>query len=211
MRFASGTDRHPGLNIHGRDPDAHRAAEPVIFGFWIFLMSDLVLFALLMATYASMSLHGIAGGPTPRQAGDLASAGVETALLLASSFTFSLTSLALKYRDDRRALVGWMALTGLLGLGFLGCEAKDFASLIGKGWAPELSGFLSAHFTLLGTHFLHVACGLAWMAVMFVQIAVRGLDQAVATRIMRLALFWHLLDVVWIGIVTLVFLQGSLS
>lgn len=200
---------HPGINIGHTDPEAHARAEPVMFGFWIFLMSDMVLFALLLATYSAMSLHGVAGGPTPQQITDLKSAGIETVLLLASSFTFGLASLALKYRDDKSRLVLWLGVTAVLGLAFLGMEARDFGKLIGEGSTPEQSGFLSAHFTLLGTHALHVAAGLAWMAVLVAQLAFTGLEKTVATRIMRLALFWHLLDVVWVAIVTFVFLYGA--
>ncbi|WP_341713934.1 cytochrome c oxidase subunit 3 [Erythrobacter sp.] len=130
-------------------------------------------------------------------------------MLRASSFTFGRASLALKYRDDKSRLVLWLGVTAVLGLAFLGMEARDFGKLIGEGSTPGQSGFLSAHFTLLGTHALHVAAGLAWMAVLVAQLAFTGLEKAVATRIMRLALFWHLLDVVWVAIVTFVFLYGA--
>ena len=143
---------HAGINIGHADPAGHRQAEPVMFGFWIFLMSDLVLFALLLATYSAMSRHGIAGGPSPREITDLLSAGIETALLLLSSFTFGLASLALKYSDDRRRLLLWLGATATLGIGFLALEMRDFASLVAEGALPQRSGFLSAHFTLLGCH-----------------------------------------------------------
>lgn len=200
---------HPGLNIGSADPEAHRQAGPVMFGFWVFLMSDLVLFALLLATYSAMTRHGIAGGPTPADITDLKSAAIETALLLTSSFTFGMASLALKYREDTGHLFAWLAVTALLGLGFLGLEAMDFAKLAGEGAVPQRSGFLSAHFTLLGMHFLHVAAGLAWMAVVAVQLAMWGLCRAVRLRIMRLALFWHMLDIVWIALFSFVFLAGA--
>ncbi len=201
--------RHPGLSVAPGDAHTESEAEPVIFGFWVFLMSDVVLFALLFATYAAMRAQGIAGGPTPRAITDLAGAAIETALLLTSSFTFGMASLALKYRDDTRRLARWLAITGLLGIAFLGMEARDFATLIGHGAVPQRSGFLSAHFTLLGTHGLHVAAGLVWMAVMFARIAIAGVDDRVRLAIMRLALFWHMLDIVWVGIFTFVFLYGA--
>ena len=202
---------HAGINIGHSDPDAHREAEPVMFGFWIFLMSDLVLFALLLATYSAMSRHGIAGGPTPRDVADLLSAGVETALLLLSSFTFGLASLALKYRRDNRHMLGWLGVTALLGAGFLALEMRDFAMLAADGATPQRSGFLSAHFTLLGCHALHVAAGLGWMALLVVQLTTRGMDRGLRLRFMRLALFWHMLDIVWIAILTFVFLYGAIG
>ena len=165
---------HPGLNIGQTDPGAHLEAEPVMFGFWIFLMSDLLLFALLLATYATLSLHGTAGGPTPRDVTDLASAGIETALLLLSSFTFGLASLALKYRHSRSRLLFWLGVTAVLGVLFLALEARDFARLVAADAVPQRSGFLSAHFTLLGFHALHVAAGLVWLAVAGVFASVIG-------------------------------------
>lgn len=200
---------HPGLNIGHTDREGHQQAEPVMFGFWVFLMSDLILFALLLATYASMTVHGTAAGPTPRDVTDLKSAAMETGLLLTSSFTFGLASIVLKYREDMWPMLGWLGITALLGLGFLGLEAMDFAKLAGEGAVPQRSGFLSAHFTLLGTHFVHVAAGIVWMAVIVVQALKWGISRAVRLRIMRLALFWHMLDVVWIALFTCVFLAGA--
>ena len=200
---------HPGINIAQTDPKAHLEAEPVMFGFWVFLMSDLVLFTLLLATYGAMSVHGMAGGPTPKQVTDLTSAGIETALLLASSFTFALASIALKYDDNQRALKRWLIVTALLGAGFIGMEIKDFITLAGKGQIPQVSGFLSAHYALLGTHMLHVASAIVWMAMIWPQMKVPRLKDLVRLRIMRLALFWHMLDVVWVAIVTFVFLFGA--
>ncbi|QWC56724.1 cytochrome o ubiquinol oxidase subunit III [Erythrobacter sp. 3-20A1M] len=209
--MSAGKNLHPGINIGHVDPGAHRAAEPVIFGFWVFLMSDLVIFALLLATYAAMSVHGIAGGPTPAQVADLPSAAIETGLLLLSSFTMSLATVALKYRPGRAHLRRWLAVTAVLGLAFVGMEAWDFAKLAGQGAVPQRSGFLSAHFTLLGTHALHVSAGLVWMAVLAFQLGRTELEDLVRLRIMRLALFWHLLDVVWIAILTFVFLFGAVG
>lgn len=200
---------HPGLNIGQTDQEGHKQAEPIMFGFWVFLMSDLILFALLLATYASMTVHGVAAGPTPHEVTDLRSAAIETGLLLTSSFTFGLGSLALKYRGDVAGIFIWLGITALLGLAFLGMEIRDFVKLIGEGAIPQRSGFLSAHFTLLGTHFLHVAAAIIWMAILFVQTLKWGISRAVRLRIMRLALFWHMLDVVWIALFTFVFLAGA--
>lgn len=200
---------HPGINIGATEPETHAKAEPIMFGFWVFLMSDLVMFSLLLATYAAMSVHGDAGGPTPAQASDLWTGGGETALLLCSSFTFGMASLALKYRSGSRKLLFWLGVTALLGLGFLGLESYDFISLGMRGAGPETSGFLSARFTLLGMHFLHVSSGLVWMGILAVQVKLWGPEGIVRLRIMRLALFWHMLDVVWIALFSFVFVAGG--
>ncbi|RPF71781.1 cytochrome c oxidase subunit 3 [Aurantiacibacter spongiae] len=201
--------RHPGVAAESSHPEVHRKPEPVMFGFWVFLMSDLVLFAVLLATYATMSVHGVAGGPAPRDVTDLASAAIETALLLASSFTFGLASLAQKYEQDPRQTVRWLLVTAALGLAFLGLEARDFVRLVADGAVPQRSGFLSAHFTLLACHGLHVAAGLLWVGVLLMRMRVGRLQQVVRLRIMRLALFWHMLDIVWVAIVTVAFLFGA--
>ncbi|MES1925548.1 cytochrome (ubi)quinol oxidase subunit III [Salinisphaera sp. T31B1] len=201
--------RHPGLNLGHTDPGTHAAAESVLFGFWIFLMSDLVLFALLFATYAAQSQHGVAGGPTPHSLFELKNPFIETSLLLVSSFTFGMAALALKYRQDRLRLVGWLLVTFALGAGFVYLEGSDFVKYISEGHGPQRSGFLSSFFLLVGTHGLHVTSGLVWMLVMIVQLGVLGLTREVKMRLMRLAIFWHMLDVVWIGIFTFVYLFGA--
>ncbi|MDQ2093646.1 cytochrome c oxidase subunit 3 [Rhodalgimonas zhirmunskyi] len=200
---------YPGMTLEAADRDSHDAAEPVIFGFWIFLMSDLLLFAVLFATYAAMSTHGQADAPGPRELFELGSIFIETMLLLGSTFTFGMASLAMKYDQGAGAVVFWMVVTGLLGAGFLGFEISDFYQFaVIEGAPPQASGFLSSFYALVATHGLHVASALVWMVVMFVQIAVFGLSREVKLRIMRLALFWHMLDVVWVGIFTFVFLFG---
>lgn len=200
--------RHPGLNLGTTDPGTDDAAESLIFGFWIFLMSDLVLFALLFATYAAASQNGTAGGPTPASLFDVKHPFIETCCLLASSFSVGMAMLALKYRGDRVRLVIWLLVTFALGAIFVGFEALDFIKYVTEGHAPERSGFLSSFFALVGTHGLHVSAGLIWMLVMIVQIFVFGLVRDVKTRVMRLAIFWHMLDVVWVCIFTFVYLFG---
>lgn len=203
---------HPGINLAGTDPEGHEAAEEVLFGFWIFLMSDLVLFAVLFATYAAMSVQGIAEGPGPAQVFDLTAAFLETLLLLLSSFAFGFALLAMKYRENRRSVLAWLLATGILGIAFVGMELHDYYVMVTAHAAtPQTSGFLSAYYLLTGTHALHVSSGLVWMAIMAVQIAVFGFDKRVKLRLMRLALFWHMLDVVWIGIFTFVYLFGVTS
>jgi cytochrome o ubiquinol oxidase subunit 3 len=199
--------RHPGLNLgssHGKDDDA---AETMMFGFWVFLMSDAILFGMVFATYAT-SLHATAGGPGPRELYDINSAFIETLLLLASSFTFGMASLVLKYRHGKTRLIGWMVLTLVLGVAFLGFELHDFSSMFAKGGVPSRSGFLSAFFDLVPLHGLHVTAGCIWLLSLVGQIARYGLDTKTKLGIMRLALFWHFLDIVWIAIFSVVYLAG---
>lgn len=199
--------KHPGLNLgaaHGKDD---RAAERLMFGFWVFLMSDAILFGMVFATYLT-SAHATAGGPGPRELYDINSVFIETMLLLASSFTFGMASLALKYKHSKARLIGWMTLTLLLGVGFLSFELHDFVTMFGQGGAPTRSGFLSAFFDLVPLHGLHVAAGCIWLICLVGQIARYGLDTMTKLGIMRLALFWHFLDIVWIAIFSVVYLAG---
>lgn len=217
-----GKRRYPGLNLAHADELAQEQTEEMLFGFWVFLMSDLVLFSLLFATYAAM-LGATAGGPGPHALFDIKSAALETAALLLSSFCFGMASLAMNYRSGRGWLLFWLAATLALGLAFLGLEIHDFISMVTKGGGPNRSGLLSAFFALVGTHGLHVTFGSLWIIVMMVQILVFGHDREksgthasgrrrlvdrVQTRILRLSLFWHFLDIVWIGIFSVVYLQG---
>lgn len=199
--------RYPGLNLGEAHPQAHSAAESMVFGFWVFLMSDAILFGIVFSTYA-VSLHGTAGGPGPRDLYNLGSVFVQTLLLLASSFTFGLASLAMKYRHATARLVGWLVLTLLLGLGFLAFEWRDFGAMIAAGGVPTRSGFLSAFWDLVPLHGLHVSAGCIWLVAMLGQIARYGVDDATKLGILRLALFWHFLDIVWIFIFSVVYLAG---
>jgi cytochrome o ubiquinol oxidase subunit 3 len=201
------TITHPGLNLgpaHGPD---HDAAEPVIFGFWLFLMSDAVLFGLVFATYVS-STAATAGGPGPHALYNIRSVFIETLLLLTSSFTFGMASLALKYKHGTQRLIGWLGVTLVLGVSFLGFEVHDFITMFAKGGVPSRSGFLSAFFDLVPLHGLHVTAGCIWMICLVGQIARFGVDRQVKLGIMRLALFWHFLDIVWIAIFSVVYLKG---
>ncbi len=199
--------KHPGLNLgaaHGEDDDA---AETVMFGFWVFLMSDTILFGMVFATYVT-SLHGTAGGPGPRDLYDIKSVFFETLLLLASSFTFGMASLALKYKHSKPRLIGWMMVTLVLGVAFLAFELHDFGAMFAKGGVPSRSGFLSAFFDLVPLHGLHVTAGCIWLVSLLGQIARYGLDTKTKLGIMRLALFWHFLDIIWIAIFSVVYLAG---
>ncbi len=201
--------RHAGLNL-SIDLEQLREIESDVFGFWIFLMTDAVLFALLFAVYGTM-LPATAGAPGPTQEFKLGSAFIETLLLLTSSFTFGMASLALKRHVRAKRLVLWLVGTLLLGLAFLAMEGHDFSAMTEDHATPDRSGFLSAFFVLVGMHGLHVTIGVIWMVVMLVQIAVLGLDQQVKVNLIRLSLFWHFLDVIWIAIFSVVYLQGLIG
>ncbi len=199
--------KHPGINLGFAHPEAHDAAEEVVFGFWVFLMSDLVIFGLLFATYVMM-IGATAGGPEPRDLFDIRSVAIQTAALLASSFTFGMASLALKYGDTPLRLLLWLAVTLVFGAIFLGFEVHDFLTMFEQGGVPSRSGFLSAFFALVPTHGLHVTAGMVWMVIMMIQVVTFGADTKVKTRILRLGLFWHFLDIVWVGIFSVVYLAG---
>lgn len=198
---------HVGLTLGKEGRPHHARAEPDLFGFWVFLMSDALLFALMFATYGAM-LVGTAGGPGPRDLFELKPTLIETALLLTSSFTWGMASVALKYDDAKPRLLAWMGSTLLLGVAFLSMEVNDFATLFAKGAYPTRSGFLSAFFGLVPLHGLHVFAGCIWILVMMVQVVVIGTDDRTKTNLLRLGLFWHFLDVIWIAIFSVVFLQG---
>ena len=176
------------------------------FGFWIYLMTDLVLFAAIFATYAVLA-HSYAGGPSGKDLFDLHYTFGETMLLLFSSATYGMAVLGMYKARKNRVLV-WLAVTFVLGLGFIFMEINEFYHMILDGNGPQRSGFLSAFFTLVGTHGAHVSLGLVWMAVMVVQVTSKGLTTPVQSRLMRLSMFWHFLDIVWIGVFTIVYLMG---
>ncbi len=201
--------QHPGINLSHSRPQDERHSEVTVFAFWTFLMSDAIVFALLFATYAAM-VGRTAGGPTGAELFDITNAFIETMVLLVSSFTFGMAAVALK-EGRQRAVNLWLAVTVLLGLGFVGLELREFASLLSQGGTAQTSGFLSAFFVLLSTHGLHVVVGCVWIVVMLVQIAVFGLNRQVRSRLLRLGLFWHFLDLVWIMIFTIVYLPAVAS
>ena len=178
------------------------------FGFWIYLMSDAIIFALLFATYVVM-LSGTAGGPTGGELFSLPHTFGETLLLLFSSTTFGFAALAARARDKKAAVL-FLLLTFLLGAGFVAMEVQEFQRMIAMGAGPDRSGFLSAFFTLVGTHGLHVSVGLVSILVMVGQVMLKGLTEPVGSRLFRLGLFWHFLDIVWIGIFSVVYLPGVL-
>jgi cytochrome o ubiquinol oxidase subunit 3 len=187
------------------EPDAYAQRA---FGFWLYLMSDAIIFALLFATYAVM-VGNTAGGPAGKTLFSLPNAFAETMMLLFSSITFGFSALALHARNKTGVLT-WLAVTFVLGLGFVCLEIREFAGLVHAGAGPDRSGFLSSFFTLVGTHGLHVSSGLVWILVLTAQILAKGLSAPVTSRLVRLGLFWHFLDIVWIGIFSVVYLPGVL-
>ncbi len=199
--------RHPGLNLgpaHGKDD---LEAEGVMFGFWVFLMSDTILFSMVFATYVT-SVNATAGGPGPHALYDIKSAFIETMLLLASSFAFGMASLALKYKHSKTRLVFWLTITLVLGISFLSFEVQDFLSMFAKDGIPSRSGFLSAFFDLVPLHGLHVTAACLWLICLVGQIARYGLDTKTKLGVMRLSLFWHFLDIIWVAIFSVVYLAG---
>jgi cytochrome o ubiquinol oxidase subunit III len=176
------------------------------FGFWLYLMSDLIIFATLFATFAVLGSN-YAGGPTGKDLFDLPYVLGETLLLLFSSVAYGLVMLAVHNGMKKWVLIG-LAVTFLLGLGFVSMEINEFHRMIAEGHGPNRSAFLSSYFTLVGTHGTHVTFGLIWMAVMIGQVAVKGLTAPVQSRLMRLSMFWHFLDIIWIGIFSIVYLMG---
>ena len=204
MSSAVATDEHTEFWVT-QEAD-HAAGGSTSLGFWIYLMSDALIFATLFATYGVLSTS-FAGGPGPRQLFELPLVAVNTALLLCSSITFGMASIA-SHEGRVRQTQAWLLVTALFGLGFVAIELHEFAGLIPEGATPQRSAFLSAFFTLVGTHGLHVSIGLIWIAVMLVQVGQRGLNADNQRRLMCLGMFWHLLDVVWIGVFTFVYLLG---
>jgi cytochrome o ubiquinol oxidase subunit 3 len=178
----------------------------VTFGFWIFLLSDIVMFSALFASYAVL-MHATAGGPTGAELFNQVSVAIETACLLASSYTCGLMSLAINSRRSLGTYLG-AVITFVLGAAFLALEIREFAGMIANGATPQRSAFLSAFFTLVGSHGLHVTAGLSWLAVMMAQVAIKGFAVNVQRRLLCFALFWHALDIIWVGLFTVVYLMG---
>jgi cytochrome o ubiquinol oxidase subunit 3 len=178
----------------------------VAYGFWIFLLSDIVMFGALFAGYAVL-VNATAGGPNGAALFNQVTVAIETACLLASSYTCGLMSLAISARR-RVVTYFWALVTFVLGAAFLTLEIREFAHMIASGAAPQRSAFLSAFFTLVGCHGLHVTGGLVWLAVMMAQVAARGFRPTVERRLLCFSLFWHALDIVWVGLFSVVYLMG---
>jgi len=177
------------------------------YGFWLFLLSDIVLFSCLFATYAVLA-DATAGGPRARDIFDLNRVALETACLLASSFFCGLATIAVAKRNQLLTQVA-LAITGLLGLAFILLEASEFAGLNAQGYGPGRSAFLTGFFTLVGCHGLHVSAGLLWLGTMMAQFYAKGFRPDIGRRFLCFSMFWHFLDIIWVAIFSLVYLVGT--
>jgi cytochrome o ubiquinol oxidase subunit 3 len=190
------------------DAEAGPAPKRIVvaYGFWIFLLSDVVMFSALFASYAVL-VRATADGPTSDQLFNQVNVAIETACLLASSYTCGLMSLAANSRRRATTYV-FAAITFVLGAAFLNLEIHEFAAMVVRGATPQRSAFLSAFFTLVGCHGLHVTAGLVWLVVMMAQVAIKGFRPNVGRRLLCFVLFWHTLDIVWVWLFTVVYLMG---
>ncbi|UQZ86094.1 Cytochrome bo(3) ubiquinol oxidase subunit 3 [Paenibacillus konkukensis] len=196
---------HHGHDNHDHDHHDHESLKT--FGFWIFLITDCILFGSLFATY--IVLHGnTAGGPTAKELFSMPGIIAETFILLTSSFTSGLAVLAM-HKGNKNQLIGWLAVTALLGASFVALEVNEFVHMVThEGATISTSGFLSAFFTLVGTHGLHVSLGLCWMIGLMFQLKKHGITSVTKRKVDVISLYWHFLDVVWIFVFTVVYLMG---
>jgi cytochrome o ubiquinol oxidase subunit 3 len=192
----------------GRTGPANKRVT-VGYGFWIFLLSDIVMFSCFFATYAVLR-EGTAGGPGIRQIVELPRVEWETACLLLSSFTCGLSFAATNAKNVLWTQI-FLVVTGFLGLAFVLLEAQEFANLVMQGITPQRSGFLTAFFSLVGCHGLHVTAGLLWLGTMLAQVQVKGFRTEIVHRLICFNLFWHALDIIWVGIFTIVYLMGTVA
>ena len=192
------------LDIEGR----HHPENGTLLGFWLYLLSDLMIFACLFAVYGVLG-RNYAAGPSGADLFDLKLIAANTAILLVSSITYGFAMIAMQKRS-KKGLIRWLIATGILGLGFLAIEIYEFAHLIHLGAGPQRSAFLSSFFALVGTHGLHVLFGVVWLVVLCMQVHRHGLTRANVRRVACLSMFWHFLDVVWIGVFSFVYLMGTL-
>ena len=190
------------------DEHDHPEGASTMLGFWIYLMSDCLIFAMLFAVFGVLG-GNYAGGPGPQMLFELPLVAVNTSALLLSSITYGFAVIAMQNNRAGQTQL-WLAVTAIFGLCFVGIELHEFAGLIRDGATPERSAFLSSFFTLVGTHGLHVSIGLIWIVTMMVQVGRHGLIEANRRRLMCLSMFWHFLDVIWIGVFTFVYLMGML-
>jgi cytochrome o ubiquinol oxidase subunit 3 len=194
--------------FHLEDEHVHAEGSSTMLGFWIYLMSDCLIFAVLFATFGVLGTS-FAAGPAPKDLFELELVALNTAMLLLSSLTFGFAMLEM-VKSNVRGTLAWLVVTAVFGLAFVGIELYEFAHLIHIGATPQRSAFLSSFFTLVGTHGLHVTFGIVWLATLWFQIRRYGLIEANKRRLMCLSLFWHFLDVIWIGVFTVVYLMGVL-
>lgn len=207
MNVAITFETRPDLALNTSEAGPASKRIVVAYGFWIFLLSDIVMFSALFAAFAVL-MRATAGGPSGAQLFNQTSAAIETVALLASSYTCGLMSLSVSSRR-RSAVYAFAAVTFVLGAAFLALEIREFAVMIARGATPQRSAFLSAFFTLVGCHGLHVAAGLVWLVVMMAQVAIKGFRATVERRLLCFALFWHALDIIWVWLFMVVYLMGA--
>lgn len=186
----------------------HHPENGTLLGFWMYLMSDCLIFATLFACYGVLG-RSYAGGPTGAELFELPTVALNTAFLLISSITYGFATLEMQRNRSRGTLI-WLAITGLFGAGFIFLEVQEFLHLISIGAGPDRSAFLTSFFALVGTHGLHVTFGIVWLITLMVQVGKHGLNGANKRRLMCLSMFWHFLDLVWIGVFSFVYLMGVL-
>ncbi len=189
-----------------RGPESKSIVVP--YGFWLFVLSDMVLFSALFASYATLA-HATDGGPTAKDLFNLNLVAVETVALLLSSFVCGLAMITAKRHNMPWTQI-WLVVTGLFGLVFLSIELYEFSSMIAEGAGPQRSAFLSAFFTLVGCHGAHVTAGLLWLGTMMAQIWAKGFRPEILRRLLCFSVFWHALDIIWVAIFTIVYLIGTL-
>ena len=203
--------RRADRNRQPRSEHAERglASKRIIagYGFWIFLLSDIIMFSAFFAAYAVLS-GATAGGPSGKDLFDLRSTALETACLLVSSFTCGLASIGAS-RKQALLFYGAMVATGALGAVFVGLEIVEFAGMVAKGAGPQRSAFLSSFFTLVGCHGLHVTLGLLWLLTMMAQVFAKGFRPDILRRMLCFSLFWHALDIIWVALFSVVYLIGA--
>ena len=203
----SGSRGH-GHSAELTESGGHEESKRIVvgYGFWIFLISDIIMFAAFFATYAVLT-DSTAGGPSGRDLFDVGNVAVETACLLTSSLFCGLAGIGAQARNNR-LFYGSMAVTFVLGAAFLALELHEFAAMIDKGAGPSRSAFLSAFFALIGCHGLHVTAGLLWLLTMMAQVFAKGFREDILRRMLCFSLFWHTLDIVWVALFSLVYLVG---
>ena len=198
------------LALHARGTSGPASKRIVVgYGFWLFILSDIVMFSAFFATYVVLQAR-TDGGPTPHGLFDLHNTAWETALLLVSSFTCGLASMAVERRSQMWTQIT-LLVTGLLGAAFIALEVREFSGLVAQGATATRSAFLSGFFTLVGCHGVHVSLGLIWLATTMAQFFAKGFRQDIRHRYYCFSLFWHALDIIWVGIFTIVYLGGAIS
>jgi cytochrome o ubiquinol oxidase subunit 3 len=197
---------HAVAHVHHEHHDHHDHESLKTFGFWIFLITDCILFGTLFATYVVLRAN-TNGGPTPEELFQMPGIIAETYILLTSSFTSGLAVLAM-HQGNKNRLIGWLAVTALLGASFIALEVTEFVHMVHEGATISTSAFLSGFYALVGTHGLHVSLGLIWMAGLMLQLRKRGITPVTERKVNVISLYWHFLDVVWIFVFTVVYLMG---